>query len=202
MQDFKVVRCNETHAYDFQIFCLANKDHFGDYIDFGRQAPYWDLVDFKKWLKGWSLEPLPNENIFIYDQERIVGFGRIAGDGKFPPQILYFVHSDYQNRGLGLAIANKLLEQAFQVRKYSYVYLHIDSSNTKSLKIAHKIGAIHMRDSQTPRKARLETGIMKIFRLENPDPSVPKIDLYESKPELKRSEVLGVVIRSPYSYLS
>jgi ribosomal protein S18 acetylase RimI-like enzyme len=64
----------------------------------------------------------------IYDQDKLIGMGRIVEDGIFCMFYDIVIHKDYQGRGIGKMIMNNLL--AFiKDKKYSSVSLFADPNN-------------------------------------------------------------------------
>lgn len=66
-------------------------------------------------------------SVSIYDDKKIIGYGRIIGDGIV---FLYIhdimVHPSYQGKGLGKQIMNKLLDKINEIKKENHdlrVYL-------------------------------------------------------------------------------
>lgn len=57
-------------------------------------------------------------SVSIYDDKKIIGYGRIIGDGIV---FLYIhdimVHPSYQGKGLGKQIMNKLLDKINEIKK-------------------------------------------------------------------------------------
>ena len=50
--------------------------------------------------------------IAVYDQQKLIGFGRVISDGVYQTFIGdMIVHPDYQNRGIGRNVMNRLIEK-------------------------------------------------------------------------------------------
>ncbi|MGN1372300.1 MAG: GNAT family N-acetyltransferase [Candidatus Coprovivens sp.] len=72
-------------------------------------------------------------SVSVYDNNKIIGYGRIIGDG-----IIYLhihdimVHPNYQNKGIGKQIINKLLEKVNELKKVNpYLRVYLGTSQGK-----------------------------------------------------------------------
>ena len=81
---------------------------------------YFDLRTSVEWI---NLSPehtqiaLENSvlDIVAYDQEKAIGMGRIVGDGAIYCYVQdVVIHPDYQGKGIGSTILNKLIEKVTQ----------------------------------------------------------------------------------------
>jgi GNAT superfamily N-acetyltransferase len=89
------------------------------------QQAFYELFTTTNWNDSYQLDSeelsqaLHNSWYMIsaYDNEQLVGFGRIICDGVVHALILdLIVHPDFQNRGIGSQILNKLIEKCRQHR--------------------------------------------------------------------------------------
>jgi len=84
---------------------------------------YWDLFE----TTGWNLEyqATPDELaraianswylVAVYDEDRLVGFGRVVSDGVLHAMIYdLIVAPDYQGRGIGTQVLNMLIPQCLE----------------------------------------------------------------------------------------
>jgi GNAT superfamily N-acetyltransferase len=87
------------------------------------KAPFYALFETTGWNDAYRLNPdelfeaLQNSWYLIsaYDGDRLLGFGRMICDGVVHALILdLIVHPDYQNKGLGKTLLNKLVEKCRQ----------------------------------------------------------------------------------------
>ena len=81
---------------------------------------YFDLRTSVEWI-NFSPEQtqiaLENSvlDIVAYDQEKAIGMGRIVGDGAIYCYVQdVVIHPDYQGKGIGSTILNKLIEKVTQ----------------------------------------------------------------------------------------
>jgi len=168
VNDFLVVRAEKSMALDLLKFCFENRGHLENYVDWAIEARYWGIYEFEALLTSFETEPLPSETVFIYYKGKIVGSGRIAQVKPLPPQIMYFVGKDWEGKGLATAIARKLLEQAFEVRKYPAVRALVDVSNLASQRVLEKVGGIKVGEVHGKPHAWKETGHRHIYEIKNP----------------------------------
>lgn len=81
---------------------------------------YFDLRTSVEWINLSSEQTqieLKNSvlDIVAYDQEKAVGMGRIVGDGAIYCYVQdVVIHPDYQGKGIGSTILNKLIEKMTQ----------------------------------------------------------------------------------------
>ena len=94
-----------------------------------------DMVGWGSYDSDISKKALTNTlySVSIYDDNKIIGFGRIIGDG-----ICYlYIHDvmvipDYQNKGIGTEIMNKLLAKVSEIKKENpYVRVYLGASKGK-----------------------------------------------------------------------
>ncbi len=80
----------------------------------------YDLVGWGSYDKEISKKALNNTyySVSIYDENKIIGYGRLIGDG------ICFMHihdvmviPEYQNKKIGTSIMNKLLEKIKEIKK-------------------------------------------------------------------------------------
>lgn len=64
----------------------------------------------------------------VFDEDKLVGMGRIVEDGVMCMLYDIVVHKDYQNTGIGKMIMNNLLGFT-KDKKYSSISLFVDSNN-------------------------------------------------------------------------
>lgn len=80
----------------------------------------YDAVGWGHYEENISKKSLDNTmySISVYDDEKIVGYGRLIGDGI----CFIYIHDimvipDYQNKKIGRQIMNKLLEKIYEIKK-------------------------------------------------------------------------------------
>ena len=119
-----------------------------------------DKVGWGHHEKHISKKALENTlySVSIYDEEKIIGFGRLIGDG-----ICYvYVHDiivipEYQNQKIGTKIMNKLLEKINKIREENpYVRVYLGASKGKE-EFYKKFGFI------TREEANLGSGMILAF---------------------------------------
>jgi len=178
-------------ALDLLKFCFENRDYLENYVDWAIPARTWGIKEFQDFLKSFEKEKLPTETVFIYHAGSIIGSGRIADCKPYPPQIMYFVDKDWQGKGLATCIAKKLLEQAFQVRRYSVIEVLVDETNLASQRVVEKIGGKKHDDWYGLPHAWKESGHMYVYRIYNPE--------FEHEPD---SHPLSRGDRQPANYVT
>lgn len=79
-----------------------------------------DIVGWGSYPKEISKKALSNNiySVSIYDKDNIIGYGRLIGDGI----IFLYIHDvmvkpDYQGKGIGKTIMQKLLSKVEELRK-------------------------------------------------------------------------------------
>ncbi|MFD0681504.1 MULTISPECIES: GNAT family N-acetyltransferase [unclassified Paenibacillus] len=98
---------------------------------------------YKALVQSWHV-------ICAYNQERLIGKGRIVSDGVINAYICgLVVHPDYQNQGIGSEMIRKLVEKGRESK------LHIQLLCTEeNIPYYNKLGfegfAIGMKDKNTP----------------------------------------------------
>lgn len=82
----------------------------------------YDAVGWGHYEKDISKIALENTmySISVYDEENIIGYGRIIGDGI----CFLYIHDvmvipEYQSQKIGTTIMNKLLEKINEIKKYN-----------------------------------------------------------------------------------
>lgn len=96
---------------------IIAKENINDVSEFNL---LYDLVGWGHYSNNISKRALENTyySVSIYDDERIIGYGRIIGDGI----CFMYIHDvmvdpKYQNQKVGTMIMNKLLNQINKVKK-------------------------------------------------------------------------------------
>ena len=92
----------------------------------------YDAVGWGAYDKEISQKALLNNiySVSIYDEEKIVGYGRIIGDGI----VFLYIHDvmvlpEYQGKGIGSIIMNKLLDYIKNIKiENSYVRVYLGAS--------------------------------------------------------------------------
>ncbi len=110
----------------------------------------YDAVGWGSYDKKVSEKALANTmySVSVYDDNKIIGYGRIIGDGIC---FLYIhdvmVEPRYQNQKIGSQIMNKLLEKINQVKlENPYVRVYLGASKGKE-KFYEKFGFIKREDA-------------------------------------------------------
>ena len=94
-----------------------------------------DAVGWGSYEEKVSKKALNNTiySVSVYDDEKIIGYGRLIGDG-----ICYvYIHDvmvlpEYQNQKIGTKIMNKLLEKINQIKEENpYVRVYLGASKNK-----------------------------------------------------------------------
>ncbi len=99
-------------------------DHPKNAIQFKEQLPnineYWNLFNSTGWNKEYNftltdLKKAIDESwcaLTAFDADRLVGFGRVLGDGIHHAFIVdMIIHPQYQNKGIGSALLNRLVKK-------------------------------------------------------------------------------------------
>jgi GNAT superfamily N-acetyltransferase len=80
----------------------------------------YDAVGWGAYSKEISAQALKNNvySVSVYDDDKIIGYGRIIGDGI----VFLYIHDvmvipEYQSKKIGTQIMNKLLEKIAEVKK-------------------------------------------------------------------------------------
>ena len=80
----------------------------------------YDAVGWGAYSKEISEQALSNNiySVSVYDDDKIIGYGRIIGDGV----IFLYIHDvmvipEYQSKKIGTQIMNKLLEKINEIKK-------------------------------------------------------------------------------------
>ena len=81
---------------------------------------YWNLFQTTGWNQeyNFSIQDLANAiqnswySMSIYDSDKLIGFGRVIADGVHHALIVdLIIHPDYQNKGLGNILLDKLVSK-------------------------------------------------------------------------------------------
>lgn len=110
----------------------------------------YDAVGWGSYDKKVSEKTLANTmySVSVYDDDKIIGYGRIIGDGI----CFLYIHDvmvipKYQNKKIGSQIMNKLLEKVNQIKiENSYVRVYLGASKGKE-KFYEKFGFITREDA-------------------------------------------------------
>ena len=95
----------------------------------------YDAVGWGSYDEKVSEKALANTmySVSVYDDDKIIGYGRIIGDGI----CFLYIHDvmvipKYQNKKVGSQIMNKLLEKINQIKiENPYVRVYLDASKVK-----------------------------------------------------------------------
>lgn len=95
----------------------------------------YDAVGWGSYEEEISKKALEKNNysVSIYDEEKIVGYGRIIGDGI----VFLYIHDvmvlpEYQGNGIGTLIMNKVLEYIEKIKKQNFdVRIYLGASKGK-----------------------------------------------------------------------
>lgn len=93
-------------------------------IEFREELPdinsYWELFNTTGWNDEYNFDMTELRNAITnswyavsgYDKDRLIGFGRVISDGIHHALIVdIIIHPDYQGKGLGSQLLEKLLEK-------------------------------------------------------------------------------------------
>jgi GNAT superfamily N-acetyltransferase len=93
---------------------LENIDNVKEYNEL------YDLVGWGSYPEEISKKALSNNiySVSIYDNDKIIGYGRLIGDGI----VFLYIHDimvrpEYQGQGIGKTIMNKLLNKVDEIKK-------------------------------------------------------------------------------------
>lgn len=119
----------------------------------------YDAVGWESYEENISEKALANTmySVSVYDNEKIIGFGRLIGDGI----CFIYIHDvmvvpKYQNKKIGTKIMNKLLEKVNQIKLINpYVRVYLGASKGKE-KFYERFGFV------TREKANLGSGMILI----------------------------------------
>lgn len=117
----------------------------------------YDAVGWESYEKEISRKSLKNTlySVSVYEEDKIVGFGRLIGDGI----CFVYIHDvivipEYQNNKIGTQIMNKLLDKIAEIKlENPYVRVYLGASNGKE-KFYERFGFI------TRDKANLGSGMI------------------------------------------
>ena len=95
----------------------------------------YDTVGWESYEKDITKKALSNTiySVSVYDDEKIIGFGRLIGDGI----CFLYIHDvmvapEYQNKKIGTQIMNKLINQINQIKlENPYVRVYLGASKGK-----------------------------------------------------------------------
>ena len=100
------------------------------------EAIGWKRRGKDKWLEVLS----KSQFVFsVWDSERLVGFGRIMEDGVMCMFYDIGVHPEYQKKGIGKQIMNKLIDQV-KDKKYASIGLFAWAKNPENIPFYEKFG--------------------------------------------------------------
>jgi len=100
------------------------------------EAIGWKQRGKEKWLGVLS----KSQFVFsVWDSARLVGFGRIMEDGVMCMFYDIGVHPDYQKKGIGKQIMNKLIDQV-KDKKYTSIGLFAWEENLENIPFYEKFG--------------------------------------------------------------
>ena len=110
----------------------------------------YDAVGWGSYDEKVSEKALANTmySVSVYDDDKIIGYGRIIGDGI----CFLYIHDvmvapKYQNKKIGSQIMNKLLEKVNQIKiENSYVRVYLGASKGKE-KFYERFGFITREDA-------------------------------------------------------
>ena len=95
----------------------------------------YDTVGWESYEKDITKKALSNTiySVSVYDDKKIIGFGRLIGDGI----CFLYIHDvmvapEYQNKKIGTQIMNKLINQINQIKlENPYVRVYLGASKGK-----------------------------------------------------------------------
>ncbi len=106
-----------------------------NYIDVKEFNLLYDLVGWGHYDEEVSLKALKNTfySVSVYDDEKIIGYGRIVGDTIC---FLYIqdimVIPEYQSKKIGTMIMNKLLDKTKEIKKENpYLKVYVGASKNR-----------------------------------------------------------------------
>ena len=110
----------------------------------------YDVVGWESYDEKVSEKALANTmySVSVYDDDKIIGYGRIIGDGI----CFLYIHDvmvipKYQNKKIGSQIMNKLLEKVNQIKiENPYVRVYLGASKGKE-KFYERFGFITREDA-------------------------------------------------------
>ena len=110
----------------------------------------YDVVGWGSYDEKVSEKALANTmySVSVYDDDKIIGYGRIIGDGI----CFLYIHDvmvapKYQNKKIGSQIMNKLLEKVNQIKiENPYVRVYLGASKGKE-KFYERFGFITIEDA-------------------------------------------------------
>ena len=110
----------------------------------------YDVVGWGSYDEKVSEKALANTmySVSVYDDDKIIGYGRIIGDGI----CFLYIHDvmvipKYQNKKIGSQIMNKLLEKVNQIKiENPYVRVYLGASKGKE-KFYERFGFIKREDA-------------------------------------------------------
>lgn len=96
----------------------------------------WSSRDPNKWKNALSKSSFV---ISVWDAEKLIGLGRILEDGVMCMFYDIAVHPDYQRRGIGISIMNKLIDKV-KDKRYVSIGLFTWEGNPANIQFYKKFG--------------------------------------------------------------
>ena len=124
------MRCPKLMIYS------TEKNINPDKIDDLFRSIEWETRGQEKWKEILSKSSF----VFsIWDEETLIGFGRIVEDGIMCMFYDVCVHKDYQNNGIGTKIMDTLIDQV-KDKQYISIGLFVSEDNPRAANFYEKFG--------------------------------------------------------------
>ena len=149
--------------------CKDTKKNLGDFLDWGIEAPHWNLKQHLIWIGAAESIKLPYKSNSVFWKNKLVGmFEMVEGADAYGVQLLYWVRGNYQGSGIATTVVEMLTENAFLGSAWDYVEIHVDKANVGSRKVPEKLGFSIDETYQMPPMGTKGTGEMDVWCKYNP----------------------------------
>lgn len=168
VEDLIIVPVRKAAALEHLKACKDTKN-LGDFLDWGKDAPYWSIKQHLIWIGACESTKVPYNSNAIYWNNKLVGmFDMVEGADAYGMQLLYWVRGNFQGNGIATAIVELLTERAFLGTAWDYVEIHVDKGNIGSRKVPEKLGFSIDESYLMPPMGLKGTGHMDVWVKYNP----------------------------------
>ena len=159
-------------AYSLRKAMVASAESFSKFLAWGKTVKEWPLKVFKEMVRAEiRLADKYGAYVAICDRQ-IVGYATFTDAwDKDGLQCLYWVHVDYQRRGIAKQLMEKLIEEAFLIRNIDYLEVHVAEGNYGSHQVAKSFKPFATSAYESPAesdKGYEDNGKYIVYYLVNP----------------------------------